>query len=88
METLLDELEGSGIICAEHMFVPLIWNYGIASKPRGAFELFLKMEGFSRVKRSVKAFNTLLNALVLNKFYDLVYGLFKNCKKSWTLCIM
>ncbi|KAL3534839.1 hypothetical protein ACH5RR_003300 [Cinchona calisaya] len=85
METLLDELKGSEITCAENLFVVVIRNYGIASKPKKALQTFLWMEEFSGVKRSVKSFNTLLNALVQNKDYALVYGLFRNCRKKFDI---
>ncbi|XP_027170042.1 pentatricopeptide repeat-containing protein At5g16420, mitochondrial-like [Coffea eugenioides] len=85
METLLDELKRAGISCAENLFIVVIRNYGIASKPKKALKIFLKMNEFSGVKRSVKSFNTLLNALVQNKYYDLVYGLFKNCRKKFDI---
>lgn len=78
-ETLLAELKNSGIECSESIFITVIQNYGIASKPRQAIKTFLRMNEFCGVQRSVKSFNSLLNALVQNKEYDLVYGLFKNC---------
>lgn len=34
METLLDELKRVGISCAENLFIVVIRNYGIASKPK------------------------------------------------------
>lgn len=83
VENLLDELKSSGITCSENIFITVIRNYGIASKPRQALKTFLRMNDFCNVHRSVKTFNSLLNALVQNKEYDLVYGLFKNCRKKF-----
>lgn len=85
VETLLVELKNSGIECFESIFITVIQNYGIASKPRQALKTFLQMNEFYGVQRSVKSFNSLLNALVQNKEYDLVYGLFKNCLNKFDI---
>ncbi|CAH9120987.1 unnamed protein product [Cuscuta epithymum] len=81
VDTLLAELRHTNITCSENLFVTVIRNYGIASKPKQAIKSFLKIKDFGIV-RSVKSFNTLLNALVNNKKYDLVHILFKNCRKK------
>ncbi|XP_049350675.1 pentatricopeptide repeat-containing protein At5g16420, mitochondrial [Solanum verrucosum] len=81
VETLLAELRNSTIKCGEVLFINVIRNYGIASKPKLALKTFLRIEKFG-VQRSVRSFNALLNALVQNKEYDFVYALFKNCQKK------
>ncbi|VFQ60428.1 unnamed protein product [Cuscuta campestris] len=81
METVLAELQQSEISCPEELFVTIIRNYGIASKPKHAIKVFLKIKKFG-TERTVKSLNTLLNALVNNKEYDLVHILFKNCRKK------
>ncbi|XP_073306315.1 uncharacterized protein [Primulina huaijiensis] len=80
--SLLDELRNSQIKSGENLFISLIRNYGIASKPKEAIKIFLQINDF-RVQRSVRSFNTLLNALVQNKMYDSVYIMFKNCQKKF-----
>nr|GMD65457.1 pentatricopeptide repeat-containing protein At5g16420, mitochondrial [Ipomoea batatas] len=81
VETLLAELRQTNITCSENLFLTVIKYYGIASKPKQAIKTFLKIKGFG-IERSVKSFNTLLNALVNNKEYDLVHGLFKICRNK------
>ncbi|KAL8540992.1 hypothetical protein ACS0TY_002324 [Phlomoides rotata] len=78
--SLLNELRNSQFRCGENVFITLIRNYGIASKPKEAIKTFLQINDFG-VTRSVRSFNTLLNALVQNKKYDSVYIMFKNCRK-------
>ncbi|KAK4379169.1 hypothetical protein RND71_001031 [Anisodus tanguticus] len=81
VETLLTELRNSTIKCGEVLFITVIRNYGIASKPKLALKTFLRIKKFG-VQRSVRSFNALLYALVQNKEYDLVYALFKNCQNK------
>ncbi|XP_043698829.1 pentatricopeptide repeat-containing protein At5g16420, mitochondrial [Telopea speciosissima] len=82
LETLLSDLQCSHITCGENLFVTVIRNYGIASRPKQAIQTFLRIPEFG-VDRSVRSFNTLLNAMIQNKRYDLVHLLFKNCRKKF-----
>ncbi|KAK6128381.1 hypothetical protein DH2020_037857 [Rehmannia glutinosa] len=82
--SLLNELRNSQTKCGENLFITLIRNYGIASKPKEAIKVFLQINDFG-VKRSVRSFNTLLNALVQNKKYDSVYFMFKNSQKRFEI---
>ncbi|XP_057798180.1 pentatricopeptide repeat-containing protein At5g16420, mitochondrial-like isoform X1 [Salvia miltiorrhiza] len=82
--SLLNALRASPIKCGENVFITLIRYYGLASRPKEAIKIFLQVNDFG-VKRSVRSFNTLLNALVLNKKYDTVYLMFKNCQKRFKI---
>ncbi|XP_052191939.1 pentatricopeptide repeat-containing protein At5g16420, mitochondrial [Diospyros lotus] len=82
METILSQLHQSGIKCGENLFITVIRNYGIASRPKDALRAFLRIKDF-RIKPSVRSFNTLLNALIQNKQYKLVHALFKNCRDKF-----
>ncbi|KAK4397367.1 Pentatricopeptide repeat-containing protein, mitochondrial [Sesamum angolense] len=82
--SLLNELRNSRIKCGENLFITLIRNYGIASRPKEAIKIFLRINDFG-VKRSVRSLNTLLNALVQNKKYDSVYFMFKNSQKRFEI---
>ncbi|KAJ4957077.1 hypothetical protein NE237_013860 [Protea cynaroides] len=82
MENLLSDLQCSSIKCGENLFITVIRNYGIASRPKQAIQTFLRIPKFG-VDRSVRSFNTLLNGLVQNKRYDLVHLMFKNCRKKF-----
>ncbi|XP_010260249.1 PREDICTED: pentatricopeptide repeat-containing protein At5g16420, mitochondrial [Nelumbo nucifera] len=82
METLMSQLHRSQIKCGENLFVTVIRNYGIASRPKWAIRTFLRITDFG-VERSVRPFNTLLNALIQNRRYDWVHLMFKNCKHKF-----
>ncbi|KAJ7962637.1 putative Pentatricopeptide repeat-containing protein [Quillaja saponaria] len=82
VEALLSQLQSSEIKCGENLFITVIRNYGLASRPKSAVKTFLRIESFG-VQRSVRSLNTLLNALVQNKRYDLVHLLFRNCKTKF-----
>ncbi|XP_007051476.2 PREDICTED: pentatricopeptide repeat-containing protein At5g16420, mitochondrial [Theobroma cacao] len=82
MESLLSQLQDSQIKCGENLFISVIRNYGLASRPKLALKTFLRIENFN-VQRSVRSLNTLLNALVQNKRYDLVHIMFKNSKTKF-----
>ncbi|XP_059652209.1 pentatricopeptide repeat-containing protein At5g16420, mitochondrial [Cornus florida] len=82
METLIAQLHRSNIKCGENLFIGVIRNYGIASRPKQALRAFLRIKDFVGVQRSVRSFNTLLNALIQNKRYHLVHTLFKNCREK------
>ncbi|KAA8516204.1 hypothetical protein F0562_019383 [Nyssa sinensis] len=84
METLLKQVLQSNIRCGENLFIIVIRNYGIASRPKHALRAFLRIKDFG-VERSVRSLNTLLNALIQNKRYDLVHILFKNCQKKFNI---
>ncbi|KAM7508305.1 hypothetical protein LguiA_018758 [Lonicera macranthoides] len=84
METLLTQLHKSSIKCGENLFITVIRNYGIASRPKHSLRTFLRIKEFG-VERSVRSFNTLLNALIQNKRYDVVHVLFKNCRKKFNI---
>ncbi|KAL3846184.1 hypothetical protein ACJIZ3_003587 [Penstemon smallii] len=80
--SLLNDLQNSKISCGENLFITLIRNYGTASKPKDALKVFVRINDFG-VQRSVRSFNTLLNAFVQNNKYDSVYIMFKHCKKKF-----
>ncbi|KAL6004415.1 hypothetical protein ACLOJK_004968 [Asimina triloba] len=82
MESLLSDLRRSRFRCGENLFIVVIRNYGFASRPELALKTFLRIKDFG-VETSVRAFNTLLNALIQNKRFDTVHLLFKNCKKRF-----
>ncbi|KAL7184531.1 hypothetical protein ACSBR2_026651 [Camellia fascicularis] len=82
METLLDQLRKSQIKCGENLFITVIRNYGIASRPKQALFTFLRIKDFG-VQPSVRLLNTLLNALIQNHQYHLVHALFKNCREKF-----
>ncbi|XP_057961120.1 pentatricopeptide repeat-containing protein At5g16420, mitochondrial [Malania oleifera] len=82
MEILVSQLRRTNIKCGENLFITIIRNYGIASRPKQAVRAFLRINDFG-LDRSVRSFNTLLNALVQNKRYDLVHLMFKNCRKKF-----
>ncbi|OVA04775.1 Pentatricopeptide repeat [Macleaya cordata] len=82
METLMSQLKRSKIKCCENVFVTVIRNYGIASKPKSSILTFLRIKDFG-VERSVRSFNTLLNALIQNRRFDLVHLMFKNCRNKF-----
>ncbi|XP_051131288.1 pentatricopeptide repeat-containing protein At5g16420, mitochondrial isoform X1 [Andrographis paniculata] len=82
IESILNELRVSKIKCGENTFITLIRNYGLASKPKEAIKMFLRINDFG-LQRSVRSFNCLLNALVQNKMYDSVYLMFKNSQKRF-----
>ncbi|KAL7132276.1 hypothetical protein ABFS83_12G062000 [Erythranthe nasuta] len=84
INSLLKELRQSQTKCGEDLFITLIRNYGIASKPKEAIRIFLQINDFG-VQRSVRSFNTLLNALVQNKKYDSVHIMFKNSRKRFDI---
>ncbi|XP_055962196.1 pentatricopeptide repeat-containing protein At5g16420, mitochondrial [Mercurialis annua] len=82
METLLTDLHKSQIKCGENLFITVIRNYGLASKPELALKTFVRIQEFN-VQRSVRSLNTLLNVFVQNKRYELVHGMFKNCTSKY-----
>ncbi|XAR53932.1 hypothetical protein NMG60_11028875 [Bertholletia excelsa] len=84
LETLLTELQNSNIKSGENLFIIVIRNYGIASKPKHALRTFLRIKDFG-LQPSVRSFNTLLNALTQNKQYELVHVLFKNCRRKFNI---
>nr|XP_017234887.1 PREDICTED: pentatricopeptide repeat-containing protein At5g16420, mitochondrial-like isoform X1 [Daucus carota subsp. sativus]XP_017234888.1 PREDICTED: pentatricopeptide repeat-containing protein At5g16420, mitochondrial-like isoform X1 [Daucus carota subsp. sativus]XP_017234889.1 PREDICTED: pentatricopeptide repeat-containing protein At5g16420, mitochondrial-like isoform X1 [Daucus carota subsp. sativus] len=84
VEILLGDLLKLNVKCGENLFIGVIRNYGIASRPKQALEMFLRIKDFG-VETSVRSFNTLLNALIQNKQYKLVHMLFKNCKKRFNV---
>ncbi|CAN1157091.1 Pentatricopeptide repeat-containing protein At5g16420, mitochondrial [Linum perenne] len=84
MESLLTELRRNSnqIKCGENLFINVIRNYGLAGKPKLSLQAFIRIEDF-KVQRSVRSLNTLLNAFVQNKRYDLVHSMFKDCKDKY-----
>ncbi|CAH9095814.1 unnamed protein product [Cuscuta epithymum] len=50
VDTLLAELRHTNITCSENLFVTVIRNYGIASKPKQAIKSFLKIKDFGIVR--------------------------------------
>ncbi|CAM8971985.1 unnamed protein product [Rhodiola kirilowii] len=82
VEQLFDEMRSSGIVCGENLFIVVIRNYGIASRPKLALRTFLKVRSFG-VNQSVRSLNTMLNALVQNKRYDWVHLMFKSSSKKF-----
>ncbi|KAK3011511.1 hypothetical protein RJ639_011119 [Escallonia herrerae] len=84
LESLLAQLRKSSIKCGEKIFIIVIRNYGIASRPKHALRMFLRIIDFG-LEPSVRSLNTLLNALIQNKRYDVVHLLFKNCRKKFSI---
>ncbi|EEF39010.1 pentatricopeptide repeat-containing protein At5g16420, mitochondrial [Ricinus communis] len=82
VELLLSDLHKSQIKCGENIFINVIRNYGLAGKPDFALRTFIRIQDFN-VQRSVRSLNTLLNAFVQNKRYDLVHAMFKNCRSKY-----
>ncbi|XP_012083143.1 pentatricopeptide repeat-containing protein At5g16420, mitochondrial [Jatropha curcas] len=82
VEVLLSDLHKAQIKCGEHLFITVIRNYGLAGKPELALKMFIRIQEFN-TQRSVRSLNTLLNAFVQNKRYDLVHGVFQNCKSKF-----
>ncbi|XVF33117.1 hypothetical protein REPUB_Repub17cG0140800 [Reevesia pubescens] len=84
MESLISQLQNSQIKCGENLFISVIRNYGLASLPKLAVKTFLRIEKFN-IQRSVRSLNTLLNALVQNKRFDLVHLMFKSSKTKFNV---
>ncbi|XP_021911782.1 pentatricopeptide repeat-containing protein At5g16420, mitochondrial [Carica papaya] len=85
MESLLSQLQSDRqITCGENLFIAVIRYYGLAGRPRLALKTFLRIQNFG-VQRSVRSLNTLLNALVQNKRYDLVHVMFRSCKDKFNV---
>ncbi|KAL6955930.1 hypothetical protein U1Q18_046407 [Sarracenia purpurea var. burkii] len=84
IETLLAQLHQLNIKCGENLFITILRNCSIASWPERALRTFLRIKNFG-VERSVRSFNTLLNALIQNHQYDLAHALFKNCRKKFDI---
>ncbi|WCJ43037.1 Pentatricopeptide repeat (PPR-like) superfamily protein [Euphorbia peplus] len=82
MEVLLSDLQKAELKCGENLFIDVIRNYGLSGKPDLAYKTFIRIQDF-KVQRSVRSLNTLLNAFVQNKRYNLVHAIFKNCSSSY-----
>ncbi|KAL8235889.1 hypothetical protein R6Q59_016970 [Mikania micrantha] len=84
VETLLSKLQKSGIKCGENLFIDVLRNYGLASRPKDSLRIFLRIEDFG-VTKSVRSLNTLLNVLIQNRKYELVHALFKNSLRKFNI---
>ncbi|KAI3711482.1 hypothetical protein L2E82_41596 [Cichorium intybus] len=84
VETLLSQLQKSGIKCGENLFIDVLRNYGLAGRPKDALRIFLRIEDFG-VMKSVRSLNTLLNVLIQNRKYALVHALFKNSQNKFNI---
>ncbi|KAI3517121.1 hypothetical protein L1887_16329 [Cichorium endivia] len=84
VETLLAELQKSGIKCGENLFIDVLRNYGLAGRPKDALHIFLRINDFG-VTKSVRSLNTLLNVLIQNRKYELVHALFRNSQKKFNI---
>ncbi|KAK9056111.1 hypothetical protein SSX86_027199 [Deinandra increscens subsp. villosa] len=84
VETLLSQLQKSGIKCGENLFIDVLRNYGLASRPKDSLRTFLRIEDFG-VTKSVRSLNTLLNVLIQNRKYELVHALFKNSRRKFNI---
>lgn len=84
VETLLSQLQKSGIKCGENLFIDVLRNYGLASRPKDSLRTFLRIKDFG-VTISVRSLNTLLNVLIQNRKYRLVHALFKNSRKKFNI---
>ncbi|KAL4191805.1 hypothetical protein AMTRI_Chr06g190900 [Amborella trichopoda] len=80
MEITLKELKDSRIQCSEKTFIVVIRNYGFANKPKMALRSFFRVNEFG-INKSIRSFNTLLNAMIQTKRFDLVHTLYKNSRK-------
>lgn len=83
VDSLLDDLQRSGLKCGEFAFIAVIRSYGLAGLPEKAVETFLRMENFEGVKRSARSLNSLLNALIQNELYDSAWSVFEKSKESF-----
>ncbi|CAI9292181.1 unnamed protein product [Lactuca saligna] len=46
VETLLSQLQKSSIKCGENLFIDVLRNYGIASRPKDSLRIFLRIKDF------------------------------------------
>ncbi|XP_071741311.1 uncharacterized protein [Rutidosis leptorrhynchoides] len=84
VETLLSQLQKSGIKCGENLFIDVLRNYGLAGRPKDSLRTFLRIDDFG-VTKSVRSLNTLLNVLIQNRKYKLVHALFKSSKEKFNI---
>ncbi|KVH89020.1 hypothetical protein Ccrd_009011, partial [Cynara cardunculus var. scolymus] len=84
LETLLSQLHKSGIKCGENLFIDVLRNYGLASRPKDSLRTFLRIKDFG-VTVSVRSLNTLLNVLIQNRKYRLVHALFRNSREKFNI---
>ncbi|KAM7277214.1 hypothetical protein ACFE04_019080 [Oxalis oulophora] len=84
VESLLAQLRDSKLKCGENIFIDVIRQYGMASLPESSIKTFLRIKKYG-VNTSVRSLNTLLNALVQNKRYDLAHAVFKSCKHKFDI---
>ncbi|XP_065860109.1 pentatricopeptide repeat-containing protein At5g16420, mitochondrial-like [Euphorbia lathyris] len=82
MEVFLSDLQKAQIKCSEKLFITVIGNYGLSGETDLALKTFIRMKDFN-VPYSVRSLNTLLNAFVQNKKYDLVTTMFENCRNVY-----
>ncbi|KAJ0758735.1 putative tetratricopeptide-like helical domain superfamily [Helianthus annuus] len=84
VETLLSRLQKSGIKCGENLFIDVLRNYGLASRPKDSLRTFLRIDDFG-VTKSVRSLNTLLNVMIQSRKYELVHALFKNSRRKFNI---
>ncbi|XP_076957428.1 uncharacterized protein LOC143632905 [Bidens hawaiensis] len=84
VETVLSQLQKSNIKCGENLFIDVLRNYGLASRPKDSLRIFLRIDDFG-VTKSVRSLNTLLIVLIQNRKYELVHALFKNSQKKFNI---
>ncbi|PRQ56732.1 hypothetical protein RchiOBHm_Chr1g0340541 [Rosa chinensis] len=65
IDPLLSDLRSLNLRCIADLFISLICNYSVVSRPKLALKTFITIPKFG-VQRSVRSLNALLNALVQN----------------------
>lgn len=83
LEEMLSRLAESSVKCGEEAFITVIRAYGLAGKSSAALKVFLSIRPRFKVNASVRAFNTVLNAMIQNRKFDVVAILFKNCQTKF-----
>lgn len=87
METILDQLKAEkGFKCKEGLLGNVIKLYGRARKAEAAMKTFQRMPLFGYEKPSTRSFNTLLNALLSAKRFDILQSLYDTLPVSPDSC--
>ncbi|XP_040361951.1 pentatricopeptide repeat-containing protein At5g16420, mitochondrial-like [Rosa chinensis] len=75
IDPLLSDLRASDLRCSEDLFISLIRNYGVVSRPKLSFKTFITIPKFSS-QLSVRSLNALLNALVHSERFGVAPNVF------------
>ena len=77
LENVLDQIwKEDDLKCKEGLLCSVIRLYGRPKKPEADMELFDKMPQFGYSKPSIRSFNTLFNALLNSKHFNLLQSLY------------